>query len=109
MIGAMDSGSGLWKITESVGGNAKIALEGSNQVVRFILSSTDVTTVYVYDKAGNYTEVRLNNDNNPPICEGVIYDGTNYTIRTRDLGAGIWKITNATGDVIYARYDGITS
>ena len=107
MIGATDSGSGLWKIAESIGGDANVALDGANQVVRFTLSNSDVTTVYVYDNAGNYTEVILNNDNTPPIYEGATYDGTSYTIRSSDSGSGIWKITNGTGDVIYARYDGI--
>ena len=64
--------------------------------------------MYVYDNAGNYTEVRLNDDNRPPRYEEVTYDGTRYTIRASDLGSGIWKITNGTGDIIYARYDGIS-
>ena len=66
----------------------------------------------VYDTRGNVTEVLESNiitDRKGPRVESITYDGGNYTIRVSDSQSGIWKITDSTGDVIYQRYDGITS
>ena len=56
LIEVTDTGSGLYRITESTDENAqtKVSLTGTNQVARFTMSGS---TAYVYDQAGNYVTV----------------------------------------------------
>ena len=75
-------------------------------------SSYIMDSFMVYDTGGNAVKVSSANimtDDIGPEVESITYENGNYTIRVSDSQSGIWKITNSTGDVIYERYDGITS
>ena len=100
LVEATDTGSGLWKITESVGGNAIVTLSGTTQVAKFTLSSSSVTTVYVYDHAGNYETVTLTEETAKPTYTGLSYSQGKYTIKVTDAGAGLWKIANDSGTAL---------
>ena len=105
----------------------KITTPGNELANRYLLDNTyepgkgitknfqseyEMESFKVYDTSGNATVVSASNiitDDIGPRVESITYDGGNYTIRVSDTQSGIWKITNSTGDVIYERYDGITS
>ena len=99
IIEASDTGSGLWKITESVGGAAKVTLSGTSDIVKFTVSS-GVTTVYVYDHAGNYKEVDLSSEYTEEPQVSVAYGNGEYTITATAANTGLWKIIDAGGTVL---------
>ena len=98
IVEVSDSGAGLWKITESTTQDVAIntLLSGTSQVTQFTLSDSDVSTVYVYDKGGNYAEVSLSPDNNPPTYEGPTYNRGTITLVVEDSEAGLASIGTKT-------------
>ncbi|MBP5426816.1 MAG: hypothetical protein J6Y29_02840 [Clostridiales bacterium] len=99
VIEATDTESGLWKITESVGGAAKVTLSGTSGIAKFTVSS-GVTTVYVYDHAGNYKEVDLSSEYTAEPQVSVAYGNGEYTITATAANTGLWKIIDAGGTVL---------
>ena len=60
---AKDASVDLWKVTESIGGTGLTKVTGTfsgkNCDAKYNLSSNNVRTIYVYNHAGNYTTVDL--------------------------------------------------
>jgi hypothetical protein len=58
-VKATDESVDLWKVAESIGGVAKGYFDGKTSEIECTLSSSDVERIYIYNHAGNYKEVIL--------------------------------------------------
>ena len=100
---------GLGKITTEDEVLIDDTVAGQTNVTKSI-SSITTNSLKVLDSSNNARVVsNIILDNVGPVVESITYEDGNYTIRVVDSQSGLWKITNNTGDVIYERYDGISS
>ncbi|MBP5426749.1 MAG: hypothetical protein J6Y29_02495 [Clostridiales bacterium] len=95
-LNVIDNEIDLWKVTLNPSSNStSIAyLTGRNDTVNFTLPTNDVTKIYIYNHAGNYTQVNLADYETmlKPDVTNVEYKEGNFILAIKDNGSGISKV-----------------